>query len=52
MFLSYDSNALITANDRILAHQAGPEPELGFYYVMNLGNLRNFTPCLFNPNLF
>eukprot|EP01084_Bolivina_argentea_P107350 191929_1 len=26
VFLSYDNNVLITTNDRILSHQAGPEP--------------------------
>ena len=46
VFLAYDSNVLITANDRILAHQAGPEPGVRFLLRDESGKFAwNFTPC-------
>jgi len=46
IFLSYDSNALITANDRILSHRAGPEPGVRFLLRDESGKFAwNFTPC-------
>ena len=46
VFLSYDNNTLITANDRILSHQAGPEPGVRFLLRDESGKFAwNFTPC-------